>query len=41
MVGELQYGKLETPDAHAEVFKQLTDNLKTSQVTAETTVFCQ
>ena len=33
MVGELEYGELKTPDAHAEVFKQLTDNLKTSQVT--------
>eukprot|EP01043_Picozoa_sp_COSAG02_P019160 COSAG02_NODE_915_length_15986_cov_16.498584_4_plen_2230_part_00 len=33
MVGELEHGMLETPDAHAEVFKQLTDNLKTSQVT--------
>eukprot|EP01043_Picozoa_sp_COSAG02_P060100 COSAG02_NODE_7785_length_2845_cov_2.299345_1_plen_825_part_01 len=34
MVGELdRFGDLKTPDAHAEVFKQLTDNLKTSQVT--------
>ena len=33
MVGELQYGRLKTPDAHADVFKQLTDNLKMSQVT--------
>jgi hypothetical protein len=34
MVGELDMrGRLKTPDAHAEVFKQLTDSLKTSQVT--------
>ena len=34
MVGKLsRSGKLETPDAHAEVFKELTDSLKTSQVT--------
>jgi len=34
MVGELtKYGKLKTPDTHAEVFKQLTESLKTSQVT--------
>eukprot|EP01046_Picozoa_sp_COSAG06_P031396 COSAG06_NODE_3053_length_5914_cov_126.204643_2_plen_1719_part_00 len=34
MVGELdKYARLKTPDAHAEVFKQLTDSLKTSQVT--------
>ena len=34
MVGELgRYGDLKTPDAHAEVFKELTDSLKTSQVT--------
>jgi hypothetical protein len=34
MVGELdQYGRLKTPDAHAEVFKELTDSVKTSQVT--------
>eukprot|EP01043_Picozoa_sp_COSAG02_P024170 COSAG02_NODE_1312_length_13319_cov_5.355371_5_plen_1065_part_00 len=34
MVGKLNdYGNLETPDAHAEVFKELTDSLKTSQVT--------
>ena len=34
MVGELgQYGDVKTPDAHAEVFKELTDSLKTSQVT--------
>ena len=34
MVGELWYdGTVKTPDAHAEVFKQLTDSLKTSQVT--------
>ena len=26
-------GRLKTPDVHAEVFKQLTDSLKTSQVT--------
>ena len=34
MVGELDdYGRLKTPDVHAEVFKQLTDSLKTSKVT--------
>eukprot|EP01043_Picozoa_sp_COSAG02_P090945 COSAG02_NODE_27732_length_603_cov_2.289683_1_plen_110_part_10 len=34
MVGKLdEYGGLETPDVHAEVFKELTDSLKTSQVT--------
>jgi hypothetical protein len=34
MVGELdRRGRLKTPDVHAEVFKQLTDSLKTSQVT--------
>eukprot|EP01043_Picozoa_sp_COSAG02_P012540 COSAG02_NODE_484_length_21389_cov_9.202583_9_plen_1163_part_00 len=34
MVGErYSWGDLETPDAHAEVFKELTDELKTSQVT--------
>ena len=34
MVGKLDhFGRLKTPDAHAEVFKELTDSLKTSQVT--------
>eukprot|EP01044_Picomonas_judraskeda_P007909 COSAG03_NODE_875_length_5530_cov_16.331615_1_plen_235_part_10 len=36
MVGELYLGpsgNLKTPDVHAEVFKQLTDSLKTSKVT--------
>eukprot|EP01043_Picozoa_sp_COSAG02_P029576 COSAG02_NODE_1847_length_10681_cov_21.865904_5_plen_992_part_00 len=34
MVGKLdEYGCLEPPDAYAEVFKELTDSLKTSQVT--------
>eukprot|EP01046_Picozoa_sp_COSAG06_P029031 COSAG06_NODE_2659_length_6481_cov_7.712943_6_plen_418_part_01 len=34
MVGELyRHGTVRTPDAHAEVFRQLTDSLKTSQVT--------
>eukprot|EP01044_Picomonas_judraskeda_P004036 COSAG03_NODE_346_length_8784_cov_37.126540_6_plen_1508_part_00 len=33
MVGELEYGRLKTPDVHAEVFKQLTDSLKISKVT--------
>eukprot|EP01043_Picozoa_sp_COSAG02_P017721 COSAG02_NODE_809_length_16922_cov_11.295013_13_plen_1654_part_00 len=34
MVGDIwPNGRLKTPDAHAEVFKELTDNLKTSQVT--------
>ena len=34
MVGKLdRRGNLKTPDAHAEVFKELTDSLKTSQVT--------
>eukprot|EP01046_Picozoa_sp_COSAG06_P036160 COSAG06_NODE_3960_length_4717_cov_11.330446_4_plen_884_part_00 len=34
MVGKLDWhGDLETSDAHADVFKQLTDSLKTSQVT--------
>ena len=33
MVGKLDRYGLETPDAHAKVFKELTDSLKTSQVT--------
>ena len=34
MVGELyRDGSLKTPDKHADVFKQLTDELKSSQVT--------
>ena len=30
MVGEVESGLLKAPDAHADVFKELTDNLKTS-----------
>ena len=34
MVGKVDmFGNLRTPDAHAEVFKELTDSLKLSQVT--------